>query len=292
MSKTLAKLGKNLYVSFKDVSARFNASFLGGLLMDDLKKWPQVRPDALVVFGAGEVSGAVAKRAAEFVAEGNLPIGGTIYFAGGVRPWSKPFAEELIPVQKNNGIPAPAPHIEEAPYMETIFRSALREKGVDPDLFLYKIDDKSTNTQENIRNVKALGVDKHEVVGIVALPYHARRVIGTWRKEAGNKAVLRPVLAWPNEAGITQDNWRQSQIARVVVADEAKKYILPKPEKSFYVAKKKYAYAADVDLEYAWAADKRDEQIALKGEDYVSPKAFIRQVNLVLSSLGMQKFGR
>jgi hypothetical protein len=70
--------------------------------------------------------------------------------------------------------------------------------------------------------------------------------MGTWRKMNGENAVLRPFMAFPDEIGITKDNWKDSAVAKFFTVDEGKKYLLPTPETAFYVAK---GYTLPVSVE-------------------------------------------
>jgi hypothetical protein len=193
-----------------------------------MESWPQFPPSAIVVFGMGEVSGAGAVALAEYMMENKVSPQTPIYFTGGVRPLEK--AEradtmDLIDALRRKGIPPPCSNETEAAYMEHIFRREMARRGVRVQNPIFKLDDPTdTNTQTNVRSALKLGAGRHDDVMLVTLPYHARRAMGTWRRMAGEDAVLQPLLAWLPALGISRDTWRKSAIACYMLLDEAAKY--------------------------------------------------------------------
>lgn len=228
---------------------------LDGKLVKSVSGMPPAVCDDFVVFGAAEISAAVATRAAEMIAQGVLRPGGTIYLTGGVDPvWKDRKVNKvgLLKKMTDAGLPAPEPGEVEAPYMARVLRARLEELGVDPREYRFVCEAESGNAQENVRNVAKLGAgrDESRLMGFVAHPAYVLRTIGTWRKEhPGNKSPIRPLLAWIPEIGATAEGWKKSALACFFVVLEGRKYLLPTPETSEFVAKRKFANAVDLRAE-------------------------------------------
>lgn len=122
------------------------------------------KADALIVFGSGDLR--VPERAAEVYHQGHAPY---VICAGGfgkTDPFHKPEANVFAEVMITNGVPA-----------ERIF-----------------IENKSTNTGENVRFARKLveekGLPFHSFI-LVTKPYMERRVFATFRRQwEGAEAIV------------------------------------------------------------------------------------------------------
>jgi len=210
-------------------------------LYTDMRELPVFRlgkGDALLIPGGGEVMGAKMRRAAELIAAGIVSRDVTIYVIGGMKPLVRARQRhtwDLLKMQADAGIETPSADDLEGPFGARILPDELRRLGVDPDGMDIRWSGKGEQLDKTIPQALDLGLGEHDVIGVLDLGYIQRRTIGALRLKAGNRATICSYAAWVPEAGITEEIWEESPLARRLVDVEGRSTVLPDIWKAKYV---------------------------------------------------------
>jgi len=175
---------------------------------------PKKRTDVAVLFGAKSISGSIAREAAKLYHQGTFE---KIILTGG-----NPVRElKVLIALSANFIGVTKPQLEftkfsdftskktEADYMEEV----LLENDVPASTIAFK-DDKSTNTGENVENIKKR-LQEFNSLGIITTAYFQRRAMGTIRYHSDiddKKLVAYPIYPF----GFTRENWHKTLIKGLV----------------------------------------------------------------------------
>lgn len=180
-----------------------------------------VRSDAALLFGSGTQSGFVALQALETFKElGYFPK--KIVVSGG--PF-RPIRQDLL-----SALPKdlhPRSQESEASYMKRI----LVDGGVPPYLII--MDDKSTNTQQNVENALKAGLfEDTRTVTFFAMKHMQKRALKTFRHRARQAEHIGICVIGAHAHGVSDDNWHKTicNYTRIKFHEEAWKIgLVPYP---------------------------------------------------------------